>query len=98
MFDYSTLTLGEVAFIEDLSGLSIGSIADEDMPKGKAMAALVTVLKRRTGFPDFKFNDALNVSMAEVNELMGLDESEEEEALSGESPASVKPAQKPKRS
>jgi len=98
MFDYSTLTLGEVAFIEDLSGLSISSIADEEMPKGKAMAALVTVLKRRTGHPDFKFNDALQVSMAEVNELMGIDESEEEAEASGEAPASAKSAPKPKRS
>lgn len=90
MFDYSTLTLGEVAFIEDLSGLSIGAIADEDMPKCKAMAALATVLKRRSGFPEFKFNQALDLTMAEITELMGVDEEEDDAA--GESEASEKPA------
>lgn len=96
MFDYSTLTLGEVAFIEDLSGLSIGSIGDEEMPKGKALAAIATVLKRRSGFPDFKFNDALNLTMAEINELMGIDEEEDEE-LAGEDNASETSAPKTKR-
>jgi len=96
MFDFDSLTLGEVAFIEDLSGMSIGSIADEEMPKGKALAALITVLKRRTGYPEFKFNDALNVPMSEVNSLLGFDKEEDEEA--GEADASVKSAPKPKRS
>lgn len=93
MFDYSTLTLGEVAFIEDLSLLSISSIADEGMPKGRALAAIATVLKRRTGTPDFKFDDAMNMSMAEVNELMGVEDEED----TGEAPASETNATKPKR-
>jgi len=94
MFDYSTLTLGEVAFIEDLSGLSISAIADDEMPKGKAMAAIATVLKRRSGHPDFKFNDALNLTMAEINELMGTEEDEDE---AGEDNASETSAPKTKR-
>lgn len=94
MFDYSTLTLGEVAFIEDLSGLSISSIADDEMPKGKAMAAIATVLKRRAGFPDFKFNQALDLTMAEINELMGSEEDEEE---AGEDNASEPTATNSKR-
>lgn len=96
MFDFDSLTLGEVAFIEDLSGLPISAIADADMPKGKALAAVVTVAKRRNGQPDFKFNDALKVPMSEVNALLGISEEETEEE--GESDASVKNEQKPKRS
>lgn len=95
MFDFDSLTLGEVAFIEDLSGMSISSIADADMPKGKALAAVVTVAKRRAGQPDFKFNDALKVPMSEVNALLGLGEEETDEE--GEAEASVKPAPKSKR-
>jgi hypothetical protein len=77
MFDFESLTLGEVATIEDLSGQPIGAIADEDAPKGKALAAIVMVIKRRTGHPGFKFNEALNIPLKEANALLGVqDESE----------------------
>lgn len=86
MFDFDSLTLGEVAFIESLSEQSISSIADEDSPKGKALAAIVTVIKRRTGHPDFKFNDALNVPLSEANTLLGV--GVEETEAEGEADAS----------
>lgn len=78
-FDFDTLTLGEVATIEDLSGQSIGSIADEAAPKGKALAAIVMVIKRRSGEPTFTFNQALSVPLAEANSLLTPDEEDEPE-------------------
>jgi len=47
--DLDRLTLGEVAKIEELSGLPLQRIADEDAPKGKLLAALVFVAERRNG-------------------------------------------------
>lgn len=92
--DFNTLTLGEVATIEDLSGQSIAQIADGDTPKGKALAALAMVAKRRTGEPTFKFNDALLLTLDEANELIGLNDDEDEDTdASGEAePPSVESA------
>lgn len=77
-FDFESLTLGEVALIEDLSGLSIGAIADEGEPKGKAMAAIVMVIKRRSGDPTFSFNQALAVPLSEANELLATEDEDED--------------------
>lgn len=76
MLDLSNLTLGEISFIEDLSGMSISSIGDDAAPKGKALAALATVAKRRSGEPTFTFNQALALGMGEVNALLGLGDDE----------------------
>ena len=83
MFDFESLTLGEVATIEDLSGQSIGSIANEEAPKGKALAAIVMVIKRRNGEPTYTFNQALKVGLKEANALLAP-ASEEEEDEAGE--------------
>lgn len=83
-FSFDALTLGEIAFIEDLSGMSISAIADEERPKGKALAAMVTVAKRRNGEPDFIFNDALLVPMSEASALLGFDSTNEEDEEAGE--------------
>lgn len=66
------LTLGEIAKVEELSGISINQVGG-DAPQGKAMAALVFVLKRREDIK-FTFNDAMNMAMDEVNTVLGLDE------------------------
>jgi hypothetical protein len=105
MIDLATLTLGEVSLIEDLSGLSIGSIAEADKPKGKAMAAIAMVIKRRTGEPTFTFNAALALPMNEVEKLLGTEDDLEEDDLEvddledsmpeksgGNSAATVKPS------
>lgn len=78
-FDFDSLTLGEVATIEDLSGQSISSIADEGSPKGKALAAIVMVVKRRSGEPDFTFNKALALPLSEANSFIGGSDDEEDE-------------------
>lgn len=76
MLDLESLTLGEVAAIEELSGQGINAIADDDRPKGKALAALVMVIKRREGEPTFTFNQALAVPLSEANALVGGDDDE----------------------
>lgn len=83
-FDFESLTLGEVSTIEDLSGMSIGSIADEGAPKGKAFAAIVMIMKRRNGDPGFTFNQALGVPLSEANALLGGDDADPEADAKGE--------------
>jgi hypothetical protein len=45
--DISKLTLGELAKIEELGGMSIDSFGDEGKPKMKMLIALAYVIKRR---------------------------------------------------
>ncbi|RZU66749.1 hypothetical protein EV379_3115 [Microterricola gilva] len=75
-FDFDSLTLGEVATIEDLSNQSISTIADATSPKGKALAALAMVVKRRSGEPGFTFNQAMGLTLDQANEVIGLNEPE----------------------
>lgn len=79
MIDISTLTLGEVAKIEDLSGLPIATLADEERPKGLALAAVAFVVKRRTGHPEFTWNEAQDLTFQEVSDLLGLDTDDDED-------------------
>jgi|GEM_PF-2662314 len=98
MIDLSTLTLGEVARIEELSGQSISSIGVTEAPKGKAMAAIAMTIKRRNGEPNFTFNAALALSMDEVNALLGVDDDEViEDPEEGKDERSAKSATKSKR-
>jgi len=71
--DYSTLTMGEIATIESLSGQSIGALEDQDSPKGLALAALAYVGKLRED-KSFTWNDAQALTLTEVTELLGLNE------------------------
>lgn len=48
MFDAKKLTLGEIATIEDLSGVSLDLMELDATPKGKMLAALLFVHRRRT--------------------------------------------------
>lgn len=70
MIDIDSLTLGEVAKVESLSGLSIGQIGETDQPKGLALAALVFVAKRRED-PAYTWNQAQDVTVVEANEILG---------------------------
>lgn len=70
--DIKNLTMGEVAKIEELSGLSLASLQDENKPKGKLMAALAFVIKRRED-PKFTLEMANNMTMAEITSLIESD-------------------------
>lgn len=67
------MTLGEVATVEKLSGLSIVDVGEPGTPLGKFMAAIAYVWRKRTD-PGFTFEDALNLPMDELNGLLGGEE------------------------
>ena len=69
-FDFTKLTLGEIAYIEDLSGQSVAALDDDALPKGKPLAAICVIIKRRNGEPGFTFNDAMALPMDEATALV----------------------------
>lgn len=75
--DIKQLTLGEVTKLEELSGLSINSMADDDKPKGKFMAAFAYVIHRRVD-PKFTFEQANKLTMSEAQALVFGDTETEE--------------------
>jgi len=88
MIDINTLTLGEVARVEELSVLPISAFSNEDKPKGKALAALAFVWKRRTE-PTFTWNDALGLTIEQANEILGIGDDEDEEGEEGDADPSA---------
>lgn len=70
--DINTLTLGEVAKIEELSGQPLASLSDDQAPKGKLMAALAFVIKRRQD-PKFTMVQAEALHMADIQALLADD-------------------------
>lgn len=74
--DIKNLTLGEIAKVEELSGMPLAALAEEDKPKGKLLASLALVIKRRED-PKFTLEQANNLTMSEITALMeGGDEAE----------------------
>ena len=69
----SRLTLGEVAAVEELSGLAMTDIGEPGVPMAKFMAAVAYVIRKRTN-PDFTFADALNLRMDDLDELTAVAE------------------------
>jgi hypothetical protein len=79
MIDFRKLTMGEISFIEDMSGRSISDLEDTTQPMGKLLTALACVAKRRAGEPGFTWNAALALTFDECNEIIGFDPDAEEE-------------------
>lgn len=69
----STLTMREVAEVEMLAGASITALADERAPQGKSLAAIAFVLRKRED-KDFTFDQALDMTFTEIQELLGVDD------------------------
>lgn len=82
-FDFDALTLGEVATIEDLSGTAIGALG-ETTPQGKFLAALLMIVKRRSGEPTFTFNQALNVPIKDAQTFLGFDGDQDDDETGDE--------------
>lgn len=89
--DINSLTLADVAKIEELSGQPIGSLADEKAPKGKSLAAMAYVFKRKQlaeqdlPVAAWKFTDALALTIEEAYEILGLtDEPSTDDVLEGD--------------
>lgn len=76
--DIKTLTLGEVSKIEELSGLPLSALAEDDKPKGKLLAALALVIKRRED-PKFTYEMASQMTTQDVMTLIDSDEVDEAE-------------------
>lgn len=92
MIDIDSLTLGEVAKVESLSGLSIGQIAEDDKPKGLALAALVFVFKRREN-PEYTWNQANAVTVTEAQAyLEGAADSDDVEPAGATDPDATRSA------
>jgi hypothetical protein len=68
VFDFESLTLNEVEQIELITGSSIDQLMDAGQPKGKAMKAIIYIMKKRTD-PNFTLEQAGNISMTEANGL-----------------------------
>jgi hypothetical protein len=67
-FDFESLTLNEVEQIELITGNSIDQILDAGQAKGKAMKAIIFIMKKRID-PDFTLEQAGQISMTEANSL-----------------------------
>ncbi len=81
------LTLGELASIEMWSGQPLSHLGDEDKPQMRLTGALVTVLKRRNGEPQFEFKAAMNMNQTELSEFLesvGFNADEDEEGKAEE--------------
>jgi len=67
-FDFESLTLNEVEQIELITGSSIDQLMDAGQAKGKAMKAIIFVMKKRID-PNFTLEQAGALSMTEANAL-----------------------------
>jgi hypothetical protein len=67
-FDFESLTLNEVEQIELITGASIDQLLDAGQAKGKAMKAIIFIMKKRID-PDFTLEQAGQISMTEANRL-----------------------------
>lgn len=74
--DISKLTMGEIALVESLSGLSLEEVGADQKPKGLALAALAFVAKKRAD-AEFTWNDAQALTYTEVNEILGDGEADD---------------------
>ena len=76
-FDFESLTLNEVEQIELITGISIDQILDAVQPKGKAMKAIIFIMKKRLD-PNFTLEQAGSISMTEANALFAGDDDPKE--------------------
>jgi hypothetical protein len=71
--DFDSFTLGEIVELEDLSGVPVSQFADETRPRGRMMAALAYIIRKRED-STFTFTDALNLKANELAEFNGEDD------------------------
>ena len=67
-FDFESLTLNEVEQIELITGNSIDQLLDAGQAKGKAMKAIIFIMKKRID-PEFTLEQAGEISMTEANSM-----------------------------
>lgn len=69
-FDIEHLTLGEIAQLEDLSGMSLSEFSDDKAPKAKFLIAMAYLAKRRED-PAFSFSQAEAMTLTDLNAVLG---------------------------
>jgi hypothetical protein len=78
MSNIDKLNMAEVANVERIAGASIRKLADDDYPNAQLLTAVAYVVKRRED-PKLNFEKfAESVEMADVLEIIGGTETEEE--------------------
>ena len=65
----NSLTIAEMAEVEELANLPFAAIGDADVPKGRLYQAIAFVLGRKAN-PDFTYEEAGRLTMDQMNELM----------------------------
>lgn len=76
-FDFDSLTLEEVELIENLTNIGIDEAFANGKPKGKALAAFVWVVRKRSN-PNYKMEDAKKISLKEALGMIKGDEEKKE--------------------
>tara|TARA_Y100000588_G_scaffold383182_1_gene472032 strand:+ start:340 stop:597 length:258 start_codon:yes stop_codon:yes gene_type:complete len=68
--DINDLTIAEMVEIEERTGLSIDSLGETGIPKGKVLQAMAYIIKRRAN-PEFTWEEAgalkINTTAEKVN-------------------------------
>lgn len=80
MFDINTLTLGEVAKVEEISGQAITSVGDAKTPKARLMCGLAFVIQRRS-LPGYTLKLAEALTLAEAQEIIGWNDDDDDESV-----------------
>ena len=76
-FDFETLTLDEVETIELLTGTSIDQLMDAGQAKGKALKAIIFIIKKRAD-SSYTIEQAGKIPMKEAQALfLGADDPKE---------------------
>lgn len=88
MFDFTTLTGKEVALIEELSGLPLDSLGNENAPKAKLLGSIILVAKRREGEKAITFNKVMDMTITEMTEYLGLNDEVDEDSDEGKDDSS----------
>jgi hypothetical protein len=76
-FDFESLTLEEVETIELITGNSIDQLMDAGQPKGKALKAIIFVIKKRSD-PNYTLEQAGSIKLSEAQEaFLGAEDPKE---------------------
>jgi len=75
-FDIEQLTLGEIAQLEELSGMSLSEFSDDSAPKAKFLTALAYLAQKRQD-PKFTFSQAEAMKLSDLHAVLGDDDSGE---------------------
>lgn len=83
-FDVSKMTLGEIAKVEQIAGISVSLIEHDEAPKGMLLAGLAYVIQKRSD-PSYTLARAEALTLEEATDMLDTDaDSDDPEADAGE--------------